>query len=132
MHLPSRAATSVVYMAVFVGLCSAQEWTESSVIQKFLEQSPYTRQARARVAIAQTEARGRTFYTNPSVNYTREGAGLTEFLHAEQTLPVSGRLKLLRQAGSSLVRAAESEGAFDLWQARSSLRLIFYQVLTAQ
>ena len=132
MHLPSRAATSAVYMAVFVGLCSAQEWTESSVIQKFLEQSPYTRQARARVAIAQAEARGRTFYTNPSVNYTREGAGLTEFLHAEQTLPVSGRLKLLRQAGSSLVRAAESEGAFDLWQARSSLRLTFYQVLTTQ
>jgi cobalt-zinc-cadmium efflux system outer membrane protein len=132
MHLPNRAATSAVYMAAFVGLYPAQEWTEPSVVQKFLEQSPYVREARAHVAIAESEARGRTLFANPSINYTREGAGLTEFFQAEQTLPISGRLKLLRQAGSSLVRATESQGAFDLWQARNSLRLAFYQVLNAQ
>ena len=101
MHLPNRAATSVLCIAALARLCSAQEWTEASVIQKFLEQSPYAREARARTAIAQAEARGRTLYANPSVNYTREGAGLTEFFQVEQAIPISGRLKLLRQAGDS-------------------------------
>jgi cobalt-zinc-cadmium efflux system outer membrane protein len=132
MHLPNRAATSVLCIAALARLCSAQEWTEASVIQKFLEQSPYAREARARTAVAQAEARGRTLYANPSVNYTREGAGLTEFFQAEQAIPISGRLKLLRQAGDSYVRATTAEGAFNLWQARTNLRSAFYQALTGQ
>ena len=132
MHLPNRAATSLLCVAALSGLCSAQEWTETSVVQKFLEQSPYAREARARAAIAQAEAKGRTLYANPSFNYTREGAGLTEFFQAEQAIPINGRLKLLRQAGDSAVRATEAEGAFDIWQARTSLRLAFYQLLAAQ
>jgi cobalt-zinc-cadmium efflux system outer membrane protein len=132
MHLPNRAATSLLYMAALAGLCPAQEWTESSVVQKFLEQSPYAREARARAAIAQAEAKGRSLYANPSFNYSREGAGLTEFFQAEQAIPINGRLKLLRQAGDSAVRATEAEGAFDIWQARTSLRLAFYQLLAAQ
>ncbi|MBX7131563.1 MAG: TolC family protein [Fimbriimonadaceae bacterium] len=132
MHLPSRAATSLLYVAALSGLCSAQEWTETSVVQKFLEQSPYAREARARAAIAQAEAKGRSLYANPSFNYTREGAGLTEFFQAEQAIPINGRLKLLRQAGDSAVRATEAEGAFDIWQARTALRLAFYQLLGAQ
>ena len=132
MHLPKRAATSLLYVAALSGLCSAQEWTETSVVQKFLEQSPYAREARARAAIAQAEAKGRSLYANPSFNYTREGAGLTEFFQAEQAIPINGRLKLLRQAGDSAVRATEAEGAFDIWQARTALRLAFYQLLGAQ
>lgn len=132
MHLPNRAAALVLHLAAAGGLCSAQEWTEASVVQKFLEQSPYSRQARARTAIAQAEIRGRTLYANPNVSYTREGAGLTEFLQAEQAIPISGRLKLLRQAGDSYVRATTAEGAFDVWQARTSLRLAFYQAVTGQ
>lgn len=132
MHLPNRAATSLLCVAALAGLCSAQEWTETSVVQKFLEQSPYAREARARAAIAQAEAKGRSLYSNPSFNYSREGAGLTEFFQAEQAIPINGRLKLLRQAGDSAVRATEAEGAFDIWQARTSLRLAFYQLLAAQ
>lgn len=132
MHLPSRAATSLLYVAALASLCPAQEWTETSVIQKFLEQSPYARDARARAAIAQAEAKGRSLYANPSFNYSREGAGLTEFFQAAQAIPITGRLKLLRQAGDSAVRATEAEGAFDIWQARTGLRLAFYQLLAAQ
>src|SRR2546423_4678960 len=99
MALPNRAATSVLFMAALAGLCQAQEWTVAGVVQKFLE-SPQAREARARVAVAEAETRGRVLYANPSVNYSREGAGLTEFFQAEQTLPIIGRLKLLRQAGS--------------------------------
>jgi cobalt-zinc-cadmium efflux system outer membrane protein len=132
MHFPSRAAIPLLCGAAFAGLCSAQEWTEKSVVEKFLEQSPYAREARARAAIAQAESKGRSLYANPSLNYSREGAGLTEFFQAEQAIPINGRLKLLRQAGDLAVRATEAEGAFDIWQARTSLRLAFYQLLAAQ
>src|SRR5688572_462065 len=132
MHWPNRAATPALLMAALVGLCRAQEWTETVVVKKFLDQSPQAREARARVAIAEAETRGRSLYANPSVNYSREGAGRTEFFQAEQILPVTGRLKLLRQAGGALVRATEADGAFSLWQARSALRQAFYRVLAAQ
>ena len=132
MCLPKRAVVPLLYAAAVSSLCSAQEWTEKSVIDKFLEQSPYAREARARAAIAQAEAKGRTLYINPSVNYIREGAGLTEFFQAQQAIPINGRLRLLRQAGDSAVKATEAEGAFDLWQARTELRVAFFQALAAQ
>ncbi|MGH9628986.1 MAG: TolC family protein [Bryobacteraceae bacterium] len=132
MLLPNSAATPALLIVALAGVCSAQEWTEAVVVQKFLDQSPHAREARARVAIAEAEARGRSLYPNPSVSYSREGAGRTEFFQTEQTLPVTGRLKLLRQAGTAMVRATESEGAFSLWQARSSVRQVFYRVLAAQ
>jgi outer membrane protein, heavy metal efflux system len=132
MQLPIRIAASALCIAAFSGFCVGQEWTETSVVQKFVEQNPYTREARARAAIAQAEARGRTLYANPTFSYIREGAGLTEFFQAEQTIPLSGRLKLLREAGDSAIRATEAESAFDLWQARTALRFAFFRLLAAQ
>lgn len=137
MPLPYRAATPLLIATAIASLLvpspsSAQEWTEASVVQKFLDQSPHARETRARIAIAAAEARGRTLYTNPSVNYSRESSGFTEFFQAEQTLPINGRLKFLKQAGASSVRATEADGAFSLWQARTSLRRAFFRVLAKQ
>lgn len=132
MSRSSRAATLAFLLGAGALSCSGQEWTEAVIIESFLAQSPRAREARASVAIAEAEARGRTLFSNPSVNYSREGAGLTEFFQAEQTLPITGRRKLLRQAGSSLVRATEADGAFSLWHARSSLRQAFYRLLASQ
>jgi outer membrane protein, heavy metal efflux system len=131
MHLPNRATLALLVVA-FGSALSAQEWTEAVVVQKFLEQSPRVREARARVAIVEAETRGRTLFTNPSFNYSREGAGRTEFFQAEQTLPLTGRLSFLRRAGAAMVQATEADGAFSLWQARSALRQAFYRVLAAQ
>lgn len=138
MCLPKRASTSAICIAAAaIGLLGAsplhaQEWTEARVLETFLNQSPYSREANARVAAAKAEARGRTLYSNPNLNFSRESAGLTEFFQAEQTLPLSGRLKYLRQAGDAAVRATEADGAFSLWQARTSLRRAFYRVVAAQ
>jgi cobalt-zinc-cadmium efflux system outer membrane protein len=132
MSRSTRAATLALFLAATAVSSPAQEWTEAAIIESFLAQSPRAREARASVAIAEAEARGRTLFSNPSVNYSREGAGLTEFFQAEQALPVTGRRKLLRQAGSSLVRATEADGAFSLWQARSSLRQASYRALASQ
>jgi len=128
----TRAATLAVLVGAAALSCPAQEWTEAAIIESFLAQSPRAREARANVAIAEAEARGRTLFSNPSVNNSREGAGFTEFFQAEQALPITGRRKLLRQAGASLVRATEADGAFSLWQARSSLRHSFYRLLASQ
>jgi len=128
----TRAATLAVLVGAAALNSPAQEWTEAAIIESFLAQSPRAREARANVAIAEAEARGRTLFSNPSVNYSREGAGFTEFFQAEQALPITGRRKLLRQAGASLVRATEADGAFSLWQARSSLRQAFYRLLASQ
>lgn len=128
----TRPATLAVLLGAAALSCRAQEWTEAAIIETFLAQSPRAREARASVAIAEAEARGRSLHSNPSVNYSREGAGLTEFFQAEQALPITGRRKLLRQAGSSLVRATEADGAFSLWQARSSLRQSVCRLLASQ
>jgi outer membrane protein, heavy metal efflux system len=132
MRWPNRTATLALLVAAFAGAASGQEWTEAVIVQRFFEQSPLAREARARVAIAEAEARRRTLYANPSVNYSREGAGRTEFFQAEQTIPLSGRIRFLREAGTAMARATEAEGAFSIWQARSALRQVFYRVLAAQ
>lgn len=137
MCLPNRPSTPALCVAAAIGLLSApmalaQEWTEARVLESFLNQSPYAREANARVAIARAEARGRTLYANPSLNFSREGAGLTEFYQAEQTLPLSGRRKLLQQAGDASVRATAADGAFSVWQVRSALRQAFYRSIAAQ
>lgn len=132
MSVLNHGAAALLGFGLFAGLAPAQDWTEAAVVQQFLEQSPHAREARARTAIAEADARGRTLYANPRLRYVREGAGLTEFLQAEQQLHLSGRLRFLRDAGASSVLAAQADGAFDLWQARSDLRLAFFQVLAGQ
>lgn len=127
-----RFLALAVCTALSVQPSPAQEWTEEQVVRRFLDQSPWVRDARARTAVAAAEARSRTLYSNPRVRYVREGAGLTEFLQAEQTIHWSGRLGLLRKSGGVSAGAAEAEGALDLWEARTSLRLAFYQALAGQ
>ena len=40
----------------------------------------------------EAEARTRTIYANPSVAYSREGAGYNAFFEATQTLPVNSHI----------------------------------------
>jgi hypothetical protein len=63
-------------LAAAVG-APAQEWSEAQVIDRFLQQSPQTRELRARIAVTQAEARGRSLYPNPTFNYSREEAGFS-------------------------------------------------------
>ena len=48
---------------------------------------------RARVSVAEAEARARAVYPNPSVAYSREGAGYNAFIEVSQTLPLTGRTR---------------------------------------
>jgi len=118
------------------GLCYAQsaaaEWSESQVIERFLAQSPQARELRARVAVTEADARARTVYVNPSVSYSREGAGYNAFLEASQVLPVSGRVGLLRKAIEGATSVAEGHREAVLWSLRSDLRIAFYRMVASE
>ena len=113
-------------------LTCAQEWTEAQVIEKFLSDSPYAREARARAATAQADAAGRTLLANPRLLASREGAGYAAFFQVEQQLPLSGRRSLLQQAGTAAVQVTEAESANLLWALRTDLRFAFYRLVAAQ
>jgi len=128
-HFPTRAS-----IALFA-LCSsawAQAWTEQAVVALFDQQSPMRRESQAATAATIEAVRGRTLWPNPTAVFSRETAGFTEFAFAEQQLPISGRLKLERQALDPARAAMEAQGAARLWDARCSLRAAFYRALAAQ
>jgi outer membrane protein, heavy metal efflux system len=128
----------VVWIAVVCigsAICSAQdqrEWSESQVVERFLTLSPQAQELRARVSLAEAEARTRTVYPNPTVSYSREGAGYNEFFEASQTLPLNGRIRYLRDAGSAAVSVADANRESVLWSLRTDLRVSFYRMVAAQ
>ncbi len=108
------------------------DWTEATLLSRFLDQNPIERETRARQAIAEAEIRGRTLWANPSLSVVREGAGRTEFYQASQALPLSGRIGILRAAGSGQSASIAAEGRDLLWRSRCLLRSSFYRLLAAQ
>ncbi len=110
---------------------SAPEWTEARVLETF-SRSSLGASLDARMAAIEAQGRGRALWANPSVNWSREGAGYTEFLQLEQALPITGRLRLLREAGRAATEVAGASRELALWDARSTLRLAFYQLLAGQ
>ena len=128
-----RAAFKTVWIFLAgAAALPAQEWTEQSVIQAFLSQSPAVRESRARTEATRAEAAGRVLYPNPQVSFSHEGAGVNQFFEARQTLPLSGRRRFLQEAGAAAVAASESEGEARLWDLRSDARRAFYRLVAAQ
>ena len=128
----------VVWIAVVCSgsaICSAQEqqeWSESQIVERFLTLSPQAQELRARLALTEAEMKTRTVYPNPAISYSREGAGYNEFFEASQTLPLNGRIRYLRDAGSAAVSVADANREAVLWSLRSDLRLAFYRMVAAQ
>src|SRR5437868_5331508 len=126
-------ASACALLALFCPSPSdAQELSEAQVIEKFLSDSPYAREARARAAAVRAEAAGRTLLPNPTALASREGAGYAAFFQIEQQLPISGRRNLLNQAGTAAVGVTEAESATVLWALRTDLRSVFYRLVAAQ
>ena len=77
------------------------------------------RAIRAETEVTRREQLARLAYPNPSVTYSREGAGFTEFFQAEQSLPLFGARAALSRAGVAATAAAEAERDVRLWLLRS-------------
>lgn len=127
-----RNALAGIALLMVCPQAEAQDWTEEAVLSLFEQQSPIRRETRASAAAAIESLRGRTLWPNPIAGYSRETVGFTEFVTAEQQLPISGRLDLARRAMEPARASAEADGAAHIWEVRSSLRTAFYRALTAQ
>lgn len=97
----------------------AQDRTDREVVDLIVRDGPQARAIRAGVEVTRREQLARLTYPNPSVMYTREGAGFTEFLQVEQSLPPFGIRAALSRAGVSATAAAEAESQARLWMLRS-------------
>ena len=118
-----------------VSTCQAQQrrqWSEPEVVEQFLAQSPQSRELQTRVKLREAEARTRTVYPNPAFAYSYEGAGYNAFFEASQSLPVSNRVRYLREAGAASVSAADADREAILWSLRTDLRMAFYRMVAAQ
>ena len=128
-----RIVLGIVSMAVLV-LVSAhgQELTEKEAVRLLLTRSPSAQESRAGTAIVEARTKSWSLWPNPHAGYDQEGAGLTQIARVQQTLPLNGRLGLLRQAGVSAVRVAEMQSEYNLWKLCSDMRRAFYDLLLAQ
>jgi outer membrane protein, heavy metal efflux system len=129
-----RTVALPVLAMIFTCQTFGQEMTEQDVLKQFMERSPQATALRARIGVTRAEARVQTLAPNPAVTASREDVGgvKDQFLTAEQSLPITGRLDLLKRAGNEAISAMEQQTSYDLLLLRTEVRLAFYELLTAQ
>jgi cobalt-zinc-cadmium efflux system outer membrane protein len=112
----------------------AQQITEEQAVRQFLATSPMAQVWQSHVDIARAEWRGRTLLANPSVAASQEDAAGSrdQFLTFQQTLPVTGRLNLLRRAGTQAMTVARSEAERRRQIAVADFRKAFLDLAAAQ
>ncbi|HEU4891614.1 MAG TPA: TolC family protein [Vicinamibacterales bacterium] len=111
---------------------TAQDRTERDLIELIVRDGPQARALRADVEVRRREQQARWAYPNPSVTYSREGAGFTEFLQAEQSLPIFGTRDRLARAGVAATAAAEAERDARLWLLRTHAAAAVSRVVAEQ
>jgi outer membrane protein, heavy metal efflux system len=112
----------------------AQEITEREAIQKFLASTPLSRVARAQSNVTRAEWRSATLVSNPIFTASVEDSGGTrdQFLLVQQSLPITGRLGLLKQAGESAISATDARAKRRLDIVTADFRKLFLALGNAQ
>jgi outer membrane protein TolC len=134
MSMPtlSRVGAIVVVALMCVVDAPAQELTESHLVDLIVRDGAQARAIRLDADVVRREQAARTVLSNPSIAYTREGAGYTEFIQAEQFLPIFGSRRALARAGAAATLAAEAERDGRLWQLRADARSLVTRLLAEQ
>jgi len=120
--MPTRAqvcAWIAGFGLVVPSLAMAQDRTEREVVDLIVRDGPQASAIRAETDVTRREQLARLSYPNPGVMYSREGAGFTEFLQVEQSLPVFGTRAALSRAGVAATAAAEAQRDARLWMLRA-------------
>lgn len=110
----------------------AQERTEREIVDLIVRDGPQARAIRAAAEVTRREQLARLAYPNPAVIYSREGAGFTEFLQVEQSLPLFGVRAALSRAGVTATAAAEADRDARLWVLRAQARTVVGRLTTEQ
>ena len=120
--MPTRAqahAWIAVLGLVMPCVAAGQDRTEHDLVDLVVRDGPQARAIRAETDVTRREQEARLAYPNPGVMYSREGAGFTEFLQVEQTLPLFGIRGALSRAGVAASGVAEADRDARLWQLRA-------------
>ncbi len=125
---PWMAAVGLLLPALAAG----QDRTEREVVELIVRDGPQAQAIRAESEVTRHEQRARLAYPNPSVTYSRESAGFTEFLQAEQSLPIFGARDALSRAGVAATAAAEADRDVRLWLLRSEAAAAVARLVAAQ
>jgi cobalt-zinc-cadmium efflux system outer membrane protein len=120
MPTRSRVRTWIAVIGLLApSLATGQDRTERDIVELIVRDGPRARAIRAEAEVTRREQLARLAYPNPAVTWSREGAGFTEFLQAEQALPVFGVRASLARAGVAATAAAEADRDVRLWVLRS-------------
>jgi cobalt-zinc-cadmium efflux system outer membrane protein len=132
--MPTRAqvCTWIAAVGLLPGVAAGQDRTERDVVELVVRGSPQAVAIRAGTEVTRREQLARLAYPNPSVTYSRESAGFTEFLQVEQTLPILGARAALSRAGVAATAAAEAERDARLWLLRSEAAAAVARVVAEQ
>lgn len=117
---------------VVPSLAFAQDRAERELIELIVREGPQAQAIRAQSDVVRREQLARLAYPNPAVTYSREGAGFTEFLQVEQTLPLFGTRAVLSRAGVAVADAAEADRDARLWLLRSQAAAVMARLSAAQ
>lgn len=120
--MPTRAQVCIWIAAAGLlvpSVATGQGRTEREIVELIVRDGPQARVIRAESEVTRREQEARLSYPNPSVTYSREGAGFTEFFQAEGSLSIFGARAALSRAGAAAAAAAEAERDGRLWLLRS-------------
>jgi outer membrane protein TolC len=117
---------------MFAPGATAQELTDSQLVEMIVRDGAQARAIHLDADVVRREQAARVVIPNPSIAYSREGAGYTEFFQAEQFLPVFGARGALLRAGAAATAAAESERDGRLWQLRAEAQALVARLLADQ
>ena len=133
--MPTRAQVCAWIAAAGLlapSVAAGQDRTEREVVELIVRDGPQARAIRAGSEVTHREQLARLAYPNPSVTYSREGAGFTEFFQAEQSLSLFGARDALSRAGVAATTAAEAERDLRLWLLRSDAAAAVARVVAGQ
>jgi outer membrane protein, heavy metal efflux system len=120
--MPSRAPLRAGLAACALGFipwCTAHAQQAQEVVELILREGPRAVAIRQEAEVVHREQAARLAWPNPTVAFSHEGAGFTEFFQIEQPLPLFGIRSALSRAGVSAGAAAEAERDARLWVLRA-------------
>jgi cobalt-zinc-cadmium efflux system outer membrane protein len=133
--MPTRAQVCTWIAAVGLlapAVAAGQDRTEREIVELIVREGPQASAIRAEAEVTRREQLARVAYPNPSVTYSREGAGFTEFFQAEQSLPIFGIRGALSRAGAEATAAAEADRDVRLWSLRSDAASAVARIVAGQ
>jgi cobalt-zinc-cadmium efflux system outer membrane protein len=129
-----RLMFAVLGILLLPWIAASQEMTETEALRRFERENANLMGLSAQIRGIQADVRSWSRPANPIMTYSQENAAATrdEFFLIQQSLPLNGRLGLMRKAGRATVNSVEAETAYTMVQLRSDFRAAFFRLLAAQ